>query len=83
MLGVESIVTEVDGSCARPKEPCNMGRVSRTRPEWHILRTRLRDDVSAKAEGRIIIERRQVQSGPALKTHPKERRLKNVGSSQR
>ena len=70
MLGVERIVTEVDGSCARPKEPCNMGRVRRTRPEWHILRTRLRDDVSAKAEGRIIIERRQSSERTCPKDPP-------------
>jgi hypothetical protein len=31
--------------------------------------------VSAKAEERIITERRQVQSGPALKTYPKEKNV--------
>jgi hypothetical protein len=66
MLGAESIVMEVDGSYARPKKSCNMGCMSKTRLEWHILKTRLRDDVDAKAEGRLIVGRRQVQSGPAL-----------------
>ena len=39
MLGMESIVAEVNGSYARPEKPCNASRVSRTSPKWHILKT--------------------------------------------
>ena len=32
MLGMESIVSEVNGSYARPEKPCNASRVRRTGP---------------------------------------------------
>lgn len=73
MVGMESIVSEVNGSYARPEKPCNASRVRRTRPEWHILKTRLRYDVGAKAEERLIVGKRQVQSGPTLNTLAKGR----------
>jgi hypothetical protein len=64
---MERIVSEVNGSYARPEKPCNVGRVSRTLPGWYILKTRLRDNVGAKAEERLIVGSCQVQGGPTLK----------------
>jgi hypothetical protein len=59
---MESIEAEVNGFYACPKIPCNTGRVSRTRPRWHILETRLRYEVGAKVEERLIVGKRQVQT---------------------
>ena len=59
---MEYIVAEVDGSYACSKIPCIAGRVSKTRPRWHMLKTRLRYEVGAKAKKRLIVGKRQVQT---------------------
>jgi hypothetical protein len=57
MLGMESIVSEVNGSYARPEKSCGGGRVSTTRLGWHILSTRLDDNEGVRAKGCLIVGR--------------------------
>jgi len=54
MLGMESIVSEVNGSYARPEKPCGGVRVSTTRLGWQIMRTRLRDNDGKRAKECLI-----------------------------
>jgi hypothetical protein len=61
MLGMESIVSEVNGSYARPEKPCGGGRVRTTRLRWHMLRTRLWDNEGARARECLIVGRGQVE----------------------
>ena len=53
---MESIVSEVNGSYARPEKSCGGGRVRTTRLGWHILRTRLEDNEGARGKERLIVE---------------------------
>lgn len=57
MLGMESIVSKVNGRYARPKRSCGGGRVSTTGLGWHILRTRLDDNEGARAKECLIVGR--------------------------
>jgi hypothetical protein len=61
MLGMESIVSEVNGSYTRPEKSCGGGRVSTTRLGWHILRTRLEDNEGARGKGCLIVGMREVE----------------------
>jgi hypothetical protein len=54
---MESIVSEVNGSYARPEKSCGGGRVSTTRLGWHILSTRLDDNEGVRAKGCLIVGR--------------------------
>lgn len=57
MLRIESIVSEVNGSYARPEKSCGGGRVSTARLGWYILRTRLEDNEGARAKECLIVGR--------------------------
>jgi hypothetical protein len=54
---MESIVSKVNGSHARPERSCGGGRVSTTGLGWHILRTRLDDNEGARAKECLIVGR--------------------------
>jgi hypothetical protein len=58
---MESIVSEVNGSYTRPEKSCGGDRVSTTRIEWHILRTRLEDNEGARGKECLIAGRGQVE----------------------
>ena len=54
---MESIISEVNGSYARPEKSCGGGRMSTSRRGWHILRTRLEDNDGARGTERLIVEK--------------------------
>jgi hypothetical protein len=55
---MESIVSEVNRSHARPEKSCGRGRISTTRLGWHMLGTELDDNEGARAKECLIVEMR-------------------------